>query len=155
VRRGVRRHRRVDAFTDRHPVCVGLRAAFPAARRRYAGIVLDVAFDHFLARHWARFSDQSRDDFVARTYQILTGHAALLPPAFAAVAPRMVAGNWLAAYAHLDGVEAALRGIGRRGSRHSAALDAARGDVETLYPRLEAGFLELFPQLTALGEERP
>ena len=59
-------HRRVDRFTDTHPAVEALRARFPDGRRRYAGIVLDLYFDHCLARDWSRWSDTALDAFTAR-----------------------------------------------------------------------------------------
>lgn len=149
VARGVRHHRRVDAFTDAHPVTTGLRAAFPAGRRRFAGIALDVSFDHFLARHWHRFSALPRETFIVGVYAQLERHRAQLPAPFDQLAPRLIAADWLSRCEDLDGVEGALAAIGRR-SRHRDRLLRTREDIEANYRRIEAGFLELFPEVLAL-----
>ncbi|MEQ8515898.1 MAG: DUF479 domain-containing protein, partial [Chromatocurvus sp.] len=60
---GVRQHRRIDAITDQHPQSAQMRALFPPSLRRYAGIILDVAFDHYLVRKWPAFCDVSRHSF--------------------------------------------------------------------------------------------
>ncbi|MFD2980371.1 ACP phosphodiesterase, partial [Klebsiella pneumoniae] len=54
----IRLHRQIDSYTDRHPVVLAALARFPRERRRFAGIVLDVFFDHCLARHWGNYADQ-------------------------------------------------------------------------------------------------
>ena len=54
LRHGIVLHRRIDAGTDTHPLVVECRGLFPAERRRYAGILTDIVFDHVLARGWER-----------------------------------------------------------------------------------------------------
>ena len=72
-------HRKIDSYTDRHPAVVAARAMFPDGRRRYAGIALDVYFDHLLARAWPAYSEVALDAFAQRFYATLRAHHALLP----------------------------------------------------------------------------
>ncbi len=65
VRAGLDNHRAVDRFTDSHPRVRAMKRAFSPARRRFAGIALDIYFDHLLIRHW--------DRFYARDLEILIG----------------------------------------------------------------------------------
>ena len=146
----MRRHRRVDVLTDSHPVHGELRARFPGANRRYASIVLDVLFDHFLCLEWSRYATGSRDQFIDHTYRIITDHPDLLPRPFADVAPRWVASDWLRVYDSLEGVGAVLARLSRRLSEPAgllAAWDVASRDTGPL----RSGFLRLFPEVrTAL-----
>lgn len=66
IARGIRLHRRLDAATDRHPGIVALRRQFADHRRRYAGIVLDLASDHALALDWSRHHEETLAGFCAR-----------------------------------------------------------------------------------------
>lgn len=66
VRIGVALHRAVDVYTDAHPQVVAARARFAPPYRRYAGILLDMWFDHLLAREWERHGDGSLHDFSQR-----------------------------------------------------------------------------------------
>ena len=63
---GVMLHRRIDSFADTHPAFLRSRGRVSAARRRVAGVMVDMFYDHFLARHWAHFSDQALGDFTDR-----------------------------------------------------------------------------------------
>ena len=63
VRSGIKMHRRIDRFTDHSRAVRGLRRKFPAEFRRYSGIVIDMAFDHELARHWDQYNDDSLEEF--------------------------------------------------------------------------------------------
>lgn len=71
IRRGIVLHRSIDSFTDAHPLHLESRNRIGRARRRYAGIIVDVTYDHFLCRYWSDYSDETLESFVARVYEIL------------------------------------------------------------------------------------
>ena len=77
VEAAIRLHRRIDAFTDRHPRVRAACARFPVERRRYAGILLDLFFDHCLARCWGDYADEPLAHFSARVYRALAAEPAL------------------------------------------------------------------------------
>jgi acyl carrier protein phosphodiesterase len=108
IARGLTLHRRIDTYTDAHPVVARSRARVSPERRRYAGVLLDLFYDHFLARHWADYSDLPLEGFTARVYAALRSSHALLPERLQLIAPRMAATDWLASYRHVDAVGALL-----------------------------------------------
>lgn len=140
---GVRRHRRADALTDRDPTYRALVARFPEAHRRVAPIVLDVLFDHYLHRSWARVSAMDRDAFIDGVYAILSEPGAPLPGALAARAPRWVAGDWLRISARSEGVAAILERLAQRARRPLPLLPALAA-AEAHHEDFEAGFLDIF-----------
>ena len=146
VKQGVQQHRRIDAFTDDHPLLAELRSGFPPAQRRYAGIVLDVAFDHYLVRHWGRFSGSLRREFLQDTYSTLAEHQPLLPEPVAAYLPRLIAHDWLDRCATMEGVEATLQSISAR-LRRENPLAGAAALIADRDPELEAAFLAFFPEV--------
>jgi acyl carrier protein phosphodiesterase len=151
---GIRRHRRVDVLTDSHPRYQALRAGFPPEHRRYAGIVLDVLFDHYLSRHWQRFSYWKQEQFIAGVYAVLNEQQDLLPMELARVAPYWTDADWLRVYADLDGVHAVLKRLSRRLSRRidlCAILEQALGSDQ----QLEAGFLEVFHDVQGAVTQGP
>ena len=110
VRAEIVRHRRIDRYTDTHPAVTSARILFDdAGLRRYAGIVLDVYFDHCLARGWPRWNDAALDDFTARVYRVLRQYHDELPPRLQAIAPRMAAHDWLGSYRERSNVDHAVR----------------------------------------------
>ena len=155
VRAEIVRHRRIDRSTDDHPAVTAARAGF-GPLRRYAGIVLDVYFDHCLARDWARWNAAPLGEFTARVYRILDARRAELPPRLAAIAPRMAAHDWLGAYARRESVDAAVRGIStrlsRNGDRLVACLDVLRANETQAQATFEAFFPELLRAARAMLE---
>lgn len=143
VAHGLRRHRRVDVLTDAHAVYRGLKELFPQGQRRYAGIVLDVLFDHYLTRHWHRFSAWDRYAFTDGVYSALSAQPHMLPAPLADVAPRWVAADWLRVYESLDGVEGVLARLSRR-LRKPADLTGLLDLAVREDARFEAGFLVVF-----------
>lgn len=146
-RREILLHRRVDRFTDTHPDVVALRSTFADGRRRYAGIVLDVYFDHLLARDWSRWSEVSLDAFTARAYRILRERFDDLPPRLQAIAPRMAADDWLGSYRDRATVDRALGRMAQRLSRNGDRLIATLHDFRAIEPQAAAMFDDFFREL--------
>lgn len=117
IESGIRLHRRVDSFTDRHPAVRRSRRRLPEPWRRYAGIMVDVFYDHFLAREWEAFHPEPLEDFAARVYSTLDAQRDVLDERLKVAAPRLKAHNVLVAYRRMAGVERALSSLSRRLSR--------------------------------------
>lgn len=150
IEEAIRLHRRIDAFTDAHPLIKQAMGRFPAGRRRYAGIVLDVFFDHCLARDWALYSDVPLNAFTNNVYRVLANEPEL-PERLAMIAPRMAAQDWLGSYVDFEVVGNALAGISRRLSRPEG-LAGAMQELQALYRPLSDDFSEFYPQLQAFAQ---
>lgn len=146
IRAEIVRHRRIDRYTDDHPAVVAARTRF-GPLRRYAGIVLDVYFDHCLARDWRHWDDAPLAAFTARVYRILRERHATLPPRLQAVAPRMAAHDWLGSYARREAVDHAVRGIATRLSRNGDKLVDCLEVLRAEEAAVEAAFAGFFPDL--------
>ncbi len=147
VRRGIRRHRAIDAFTDSHPVVARSRGRLSPPFERYAGVMVDVFYDHFLARSWEHYSPNlSLGEFARGIYAALLSRTALMPPRLREVAPRMAAGDWLSAYTQAEAPARALAGISQR-LRHTNPLASGAAELEAHYRDLAQDFAEFFPRL--------
>jgi acyl carrier protein phosphodiesterase len=145
IEAGIRLHRRIDVFTDSHPLIAQARLRFPAERRRFSGILLDVFFDHCLARDWALYSAEPLDAFTLHVYQVLDAEAEL-PGRLALIAPRMAAQDWLGSYRDFQVLDQVINGMARRISRPEA-LAGAMAELESLYQPLSEDFRQFYPQL--------
>jgi acyl carrier protein phosphodiesterase len=114
IRRGIALHRGVDRFAHDHPVYRRSRSRLPDAFGHYRGILVDVFYDHFLARSWERHHPLPLPEFARRVYRLLEVHHAHLPPGLQTVAPRMIAGNWLVSYREVATVGLALQRMSAR-----------------------------------------
>jgi len=145
-------HRRIDSFSDSHIIPRRSRGRISPLRRRFAGIIVDVCYDHFLSRHWRQFSPVDLKSFVGRVYSMLDKNRALLPERLRRVLPHMIAENWLGSYTQLEGVGNALDRIAGRLSR-GGAFKGAVAEIEANYRDLETDFLAFFPELAAFCTE--
>lgn len=146
VRLGIRLHRFIDRTTDQSTEVKQLCRSFPKPFRRYSGIIVDLAFDHELARHWAQYSDVSLEDFDLRIRSILARHQALVPErldAFMRYADRR---GLFAAYRDEDEMLLSLAGLGQR-LRRANPLHR----VDEIWPQVRADcaatFAVLYPRL--------
>lgn len=152
VQEGVVLHRRVDAFTDSHPVTHRSMARVRERWGWFSGILIDVFYDHFLAIDWDRYSRQPLREFIDNAYAVLLAHQPLMPPDMQAVVQRMVRDDRLTSYAHLEGIAQALARISRLFRRREVNLEPAVEELQLHYEELRADFHDFFPQLIAFAQ---
>jgi acyl carrier protein phosphodiesterase len=151
---GIRLHREIDRLTDAHPAVLGSRSRLPQGVRRYAGIVLDVAWDHFLSLRFRERVGRDLGGFVEEVHAGLLRQRPNLSAEVAAVVDRLVAESWLTCYRDADGYELTLRRIANRLSPRARAgfsPEAARRHLEAEHDRLAPAFERLWPDLVALA----
>ena len=151
VRQGIWLHRSIDAFTDRHPLVARSKARVTSERRRYAGIMVDMFYDHLLARHWTDFADESLARFTRRMYQAVLAQQALMPERARRVLVRMAEDDWLSSYAELPNLHLALNNMSRR-LRPGNPLPGAVDELERDYQGFEADFMAFMPQVIDFAE---
>lgn len=148
IQRNIELHRRIDSFTDAHPIVRDGKTMVAAERRRFAGVLLDIFYDHFLARHWNHFSPVDLPTFTRNAYAVLHERHELLPEKLQRMLPFMRAEDWLGSYARVEWVELTLQRMAKRLTR-GAALASGGIELRTHYDRFEADFLRFFPDLRA------
>ena len=149
--KGIRFHRQVDVFADAHHLSRTSRNLFSHQRRRYAGIILDICYDHFLSKHWSNYTNTELAGFIDRIYALLEHYRRNLPEKLQVVLPRMFKQNWLACYHTLEGVDKTLNRIAKRITRENS-LSGSIGEIKDNYQQLETNFLYFFPDLLAFAE---
>jgi acyl carrier protein phosphodiesterase len=146
ITRAIALHRRIDVFTDAHPQVLQSKSRISPMRRRYAGVMIDVFYDHFLAKHWNEFHDDPLEAFTARIYRILLQRHAMLPAKLQYVAPIMAQLDWLGSYAEVGSIYTALDRMGQRLKRENRLLNSTDELVEN-YAELEADFRAFLPEV--------
>ena len=149
---GIYQHRAIDKYTDQHPEVLALKACLSAERRRYFGIIVDVAFDHILAKHFQQYSHQSLVEFSDCVYPTLIEHVSLMPPRMQLVVTRMVEQRWLESYQSINAIGQAIDGISRRIRFENKLLGGAK-EIEDNYLVFEQHFSNFFPELIAYSKQ--
>lgn len=112
--KGVALHRAIDHFAESHPAFNCSRSRVSPARRRYAGVLVDVFYDHLLARNWAAIHQQPLDEYCAAVYALIRDRLNDLPASAQPALKLMAQENWLASYAQIEGIADVLARMSRR-----------------------------------------
>ena len=150
--RGVELHRAIDEFTDNHPVVHQSKERLRAAYRHYAGVIVDIFYDHYLAVHWSEYHHQTLETFATNTYSTIESFSPALPAPFNDMLPYMIRGNWLVSYRDITGVHRALSGMAQR-SPYNSKMERASTDLRNHYDDFGLEFQKFFPQLKAFAVE--
>ncbi|MFM2433120.1 MAG: hypothetical protein RLZZ511_4334 [Cyanobacteriota bacterium] len=146
IRMGIEQHLQIDAYTDRHPIVMRDRQRFSPPQRRFAGIILDVLYDHYLAKHWSSYTHISLNKFSQNVYQILQAYRSILPEKLQRALPDMIEQDWLCSYADLEVIEYVLKRMANR-FRRPTPIGASYAEILLHYQEFEQGFLIFFPDL--------
>ena len=114
IQKGIILHRAIDTFTDAHPIFRQSTKRLHQNYHHYAGVIVDVFYDHFLAKNWNTYSDERLEDFVARFYQSLSDNKSVLSERTLMVMPYMFEQNWLVSYQTVEGINRILTQMDRR-----------------------------------------
>src|SRR5690606_4476409 len=102
IQKGLLLHREIDTFTDAQPIVRQSTKRLHYKYSHYSGVIVDILYDHFLAKNWNMYSDVSLEKFADDFYHLLEKNKAVLPPATLKMIPYMIQGNWLVSYATID-----------------------------------------------------
>jgi len=150
VAAAIRLHRRIDSFTDAHAAVQRSRSRISRARRRYAGIMIDMFYDHFLARSWEEFHDEPLAAFSARVYTLLERRRGELPERLQTVAAHMAANDWFGSYASAATIHGALDRISSR-LRRANRLVGGGEELLADYAGFESDFRAFLPEARAFA----
>ena len=153
VKKGILIHRDIDSFTDMHEVTRRSKQRLASRYHKYAGIIIDIFYDHFLASLWDSYSTLPLNDFVIRTYDLLKRNYKVLPDSIKRWLPTFLENNWMMAYTTVEGIELVLERMSANTSLpdHSAfAVEVLRND----YSVFMEDFLEFFPTIVEFLEEK-
>ncbi|HLN52571.1 MAG TPA: ACP phosphodiesterase [Lentimicrobium sp.] len=146
IKNGILFHRAIDQFTDSNAIVkytlLNLRPHF----HKYAGVVLDMYYDHFLAKQWIRFSNEPIEEFTSRAFGIIKSSIDILPERSRYILPYMMEQNWLINYRYFEGLHDALSGIAQR-TKFSSNLSNGVSHLKSNYGFYTNSFEEFFPQL--------
>ena len=144
--KGIKLHRQIDMFTDSHPVLERGKEALRPKFRKYAGVVMDVFGDHFLAKNWHDYSKTDLREYSEHMYSFLHKHKELFPEKARYTLHYMSMQDWLTNYRHIEGVQRALSGLSRR-TTFASGMENAHKELERHYLFYQTIFHEFLPDL--------
>jgi acyl carrier protein phosphodiesterase len=146
IKNGIELHRAIDDFTDHHEITSeGKKRLYPD-QHKYAPVVLDVFYDHFLAKNFHLYSKRSLAVFSADAYEIIDSYREILPDRVKAFFPYMKQHNWLLNYSSFDGIDRSLKGLSSRVA-FANNMDKAISCLKSGYSLYEKEFSAFFPEL--------
>ena len=140
---GIHLHRKIDSFTDAHPVVLrSVRRLYPY-HHKYASVIVDVFYDFFLAKNWCRFTSQNIRTFSTQIYSVLKKHQSIMPARIHADLDLMIKDDWLIKYAHRDGIAYVFGRLRDRLSKPDQ-LDGVMDSLERDHDALNQEFNQFF-----------
>ena len=146
LRTGIQMHRAIDAFSDRHPAVRHSKALLVPGYGRLSGVIVDVFYDHVLARRWADHHPRPLPEYTQEVYRTLRGNLHRMPSAVHPLITAMSRGDWLRGYASQRGIERALQGMARR-RPVAAGIGTAGRLLSDHFESFSADFDEFLPDL--------
>jgi acyl carrier protein phosphodiesterase len=146
LRTGIQMHRAIDAFSDRHPAVRRSKEILSPSYGRLSGVIVDVFYDHVLARRWSEHHPQPLPEYTQEVYRTLRGNLHRLPPRVHPLIAAMSRGDWLSGYASQRGIDRALQGMAMR-RPVAAGIGTAGRLLSDHFDRFSADFDEFLPDL--------
>lgn len=153
IQKGVLLHRAIDTFTDTHPITRKSSKRLHSRYRHYSMVIVDIYYDHFLARNWDAYSDVSLEIFTENFYTLLEENLHLMPESVQRMSPYMITDNWLLNYREIDGIHRVLKGLNRRTGLKSG-MDQAVEELTDFYGEFEAEFTAFFDELIIFSRQK-
>lgn len=147
IQNGIKLHRAIDHFTDTHEIVKESKKKLWERYRHYNAVIIDIYYDHFLAKNWLNYHKTELHLFVDDSYNTLQENYEILPEGIQFMLTHMVKNNWLLNYQYIKGIDKVMQGMSRRasfdsGMEHSTDeliehYDQFAYEFESFYPLLE------------------
>jgi acyl carrier protein phosphodiesterase len=143
IQKGILLHRAIDSFTDAHPVFrQGTRRLHPNYHH-YAGVIMDIYYDHFLAKNWHHYSDETLEEYSRAFYQSLRDNYDVLTDKTKALVPYMIEHNWLTSYASIEGIAHTLTQMDNR-TKNKSGMKHSIKELQEYYTIFQEEFTQFF-----------
>lgn len=146
VRKGIILHRFIDTYTDSHDIFRQSTKRLHQRYHHYSGVIVDIFYDHFLAKNWSKYSDENLDDFINRFYKSLDENYSILTEKTQGLMPYMIERNWLSSYQTVEGIHQILTQMDRR-SKNTSKMQFAAEELREYYFEFEQEFTLFFEDL--------
>ena len=153
IQLGILLHREIDTYTDQHPIVRKSKRRLHERYGHYDGVIIDILYDHYLAKNWHQYSEIPLDVYADSVYSFLESKNDILPAKIQNILPFMIQYNWLVAYASTEGIGKILSGMNNR-TKGISKMDLAIEDLKIHYKEFEEDFTLFFEDLQKFTEEK-
>ena len=153
LQKGILLHRSIDSFTDQHPIVRQSTKRLHKNHGHYSGVIVDVFYDHFLAKNWDSYHHKPLNEYVSGFYKILETNQELLPHKIKSMMPIMISNNWLLRYTTVAGINTILEQMSRR-VKYTNSINIASVDLKKYYKEFEQDFTDFFEELRAFTKHK-
>lgn len=153
IQKGILLHREIDTFTDAHPIVRQSTKRLHINYGHYSSVIVDILYDHFLAKNWKAYSTIPLKDFTVSFYNLLEESYEILPLRIKNLMPFMIADNWLLNYSKIEGVQQVLDGMNRR-TKYKSKMNEATKELKIHYNEFEEEFTLFFDELITFSKNK-
>lgn len=153
IQKGILLHRAIDNYTDQHPIVKQSTKRLHKNHGHYSGVIVDILYDHFLAKNWGQYHTQPLDVYVAKFYELLRTNFEILPTRIQRMMPYMMSDNWLLSYATVPGISKILDQMNTR-VKHGNNMNFAILELEAFYTEFEEEFTTFFEELMTYSKNK-
>ncbi len=153
IQQGIKLHREIDTFTEPHDITRKSKRRLNKRYGLYAGIIIDIFYDHYLAKNWDDYSAVPLDVYVDAVYNLLEEKKEILPEKTLHMMPFMIEHNWLFNYQYKKGIQSVLNGMNRR-TKNKGQMDLAIEDLHELDVDFEKDFQLFFKDLQSFSHQK-
>ena len=153
VQDGVILHREIDTFTDSHRIPKRSSKRLHKNYSHYSRVIVDIYYDHFLAKNWKKYSETPLKVFVNEFYDLLKENYSILPDGVQRMMPYMITDNWLYNYSKMEGIDRVLNDMNRR-TKNKSNMNFAILDLEDHYTEFEKEFTSFFDELIVFSKQK-
>ena len=153
IQKGVLLHREIDTYTDSHVIPKISSKRLHKNYSHYSRVIVDIFYDHFLAKNWKNYSDTPLKIYVENFYDLLEDNYPILPHGVKRMMPYMITDNWIYNYSKMEGIGRVLNGMNRR-TKNKSKMNFAILDLEEHYIDFEKEFTSFFEELITFSKQK-
>lgn len=152
IQKGVRLHRFIDTYTDTHDIPLRTRRMLYPYFGKYAAVVQDVFYDHFLAANWDAYHEMRLKEYTRFAYKTLQEAEEFFNERAARTFHYMYIQDWLTGYASDQGIDRALSGLSRR-AKFESNMDRSLPVLRRYRSEIDKDFRQFFPELISASKD--
>ncbi len=153
IQKGIKLHRAIDHFTDTHSIVKKSKKRLWKRYRHYNAVIIDIFYDHFLAKNWLNYHKVELEAYTESIYQTLTYYHNTLPTRMQYVLTYMIKNNWLYNYKYIAGIEKVMQGMAKRASFNSG-MENSTDELQKYYDEFNDEFGQFFPLLMEFSKNK-